>query len=197
MEHQSLRRPRVIVSKLAGKWIGLVQLLHPSRFPTFEIITLLAVLMHTSDTFYFASADNRNTFLGNVEKYTPEFGGYCTFGISAEPQWTSADSLGPNAYVAGNAISAWVDPETKKFYFFGGDGVKNRFIQDSTALLTAGNRRWVQDLDDPAVLNTNMVHWDADAPSPPNFTFVSLLNIFGKDGTVAYRRKNCSSADSE
>ena len=71
-----------------------------------------------TDTFYFASEENRNVFRSNETKYTPQFGGYCAYGISAESQWTSPDALGPNAYVAGNAFSAWVDPETEKIYFF-------------------------------------------------------------------------------
>lgn len=33
-------------------------------------------------TFVFASAANRATFSASPEKYLPDFGGYCAFGIS-------------------------------------------------------------------------------------------------------------------
>ena len=75
----------------------------------------------------------------------------------------------------------------------GGEGPKDKFLQNSTELLEAGTKRWNEDLQDPAVLNTNMVHWEVDAPPPtPYFQFASLVEIFGEKGAVAYGRQNCS-----
>jgi YHS domain-containing protein len=33
-------------------------------------------------TWQFKSAENRNTFKSNPEKYVPQFGGYCAYGVS-------------------------------------------------------------------------------------------------------------------
>lgn len=32
--------------------------------------------------WYFASAENKNSFVSNPEKYAPQFGGYCGFAVS-------------------------------------------------------------------------------------------------------------------
>ena len=37
---------------------------------------------YKGSTFRFASAQNRQLFVDNPEKYAPQFGGYCAFGVS-------------------------------------------------------------------------------------------------------------------
>ncbi len=37
---------------------------------------------HKGSTFRFRSAANRDAFLAQPEKYAPQFGGYCAFGVS-------------------------------------------------------------------------------------------------------------------
>lgn len=37
---------------------------------------------YQGSTFRFASAENRQLFVDNPEKYAPQFGGYCAFGVS-------------------------------------------------------------------------------------------------------------------
>lgn len=36
---------------------------------------------HDGGVYYFASAENRDAFSQNPERYAPEFGGYCSFGV--------------------------------------------------------------------------------------------------------------------
>ncbi len=55
-------------------------------------------LDYRNATWYFSSAANRELFKANPEKYAPQFGGYCAFGMSrgykAETQpdaWTIVD----------------------------------------------------------------------------------------------------------
>jgi len=47
-------------------------------------------------TWYFASYTNRAAFMKAPEKYAPQWGGFCAFGISDESWWT-ASTLGPDA----------------------------------------------------------------------------------------------------
>jgi YHS domain-containing protein len=39
---------------------------------------------HKGATYFFVSEDNKQTFESNREKYTPQFGGYCAYGISVD-----------------------------------------------------------------------------------------------------------------
>jgi YHS domain-containing protein len=37
---------------------------------------------HKGATYYFASEDHKALFTANPEKYVPQFGGFCAFGVS-------------------------------------------------------------------------------------------------------------------
>jgi len=37
---------------------------------------------HFGITWYFSSAENQKTFQSDPEKYSPQFGGYCAYGMS-------------------------------------------------------------------------------------------------------------------
>lgn len=37
---------------------------------------------HNDATYHFASAENRDTFLADPDKYAPQYGGYCAFGTT-------------------------------------------------------------------------------------------------------------------
>ena len=38
--------------------------------------------VHGGATYYFASAENRATFLADPERFAPEYDGYCSYGVS-------------------------------------------------------------------------------------------------------------------
>lgn len=40
------------------------------------------VASHEGTTYLFSSKKNRKTFLKNPEKYLPEYGGYCAYGLA-------------------------------------------------------------------------------------------------------------------
>jgi YHS domain-containing protein len=53
---------------------------------------------YKNETWYFASADHLQKFKANPEKFTPQFGGYCAYGMSrgykakTDPEaWTIVD----------------------------------------------------------------------------------------------------------
>jgi YHS domain-containing protein len=37
---------------------------------------------HKGSTFHFVSAANRDAFVANPDKYAPQYGGYCAFGVA-------------------------------------------------------------------------------------------------------------------
>ncbi len=39
---------------------------------------------HEGAIYYFASEEHKNLFVANPSKYTPQFGGYCAFGVAIE-----------------------------------------------------------------------------------------------------------------
>jgi YHS domain-containing protein len=40
------------------------------------------VLKHAGAIYYFASKEHKDLFKANPEKYEPQFGGYCAYGVS-------------------------------------------------------------------------------------------------------------------
>ncbi|WCL54355.1 YHS domain-containing (seleno)protein [Gimibacter soli] len=39
-------------------------------------------LQHTGGTYYFASAENRDTFMADPDRYLPQYGGFCAMGVA-------------------------------------------------------------------------------------------------------------------
>ena len=88
-------------------------------------------------TWYFASTANRATFMKAPEKYAPQWGGFCAYGISQESWWT-ASNLGPNT-----------DPDTwriveGKLYLFMYCTPEYKFMthKNISAEVEKGNTRW-------------------------------------------------------
>ena len=42
---------------------------------------------HNGAIYQFASADHQSLFNGNPDKYAPQYGGYCAFGVSKEKKF--------------------------------------------------------------------------------------------------------------
>ena len=79
-------------------------------------------------TWYFASAENRDKFAANPEKFAPANGGYCTFGI-----------------VLGKKFDG--DPQVwslheNKLYVFLNEEVKTKFFQDTVGNLKKVTETW-------------------------------------------------------
>lgn len=79
-------------------------------------------------TFRFASAEHKALFDKSPEKYTPQYGGYCSNGIVYGIPW------------GGNAED-WriIDG---KLYIFGGEGSQDAFMLDSQRNIALADRYW-------------------------------------------------------
>lgn len=65
------------------------------------------------DTYYFASAKNKKMFEGAPEKYAPEFGGWCSYGIRVGKKFR----IDPNAWVIeNNRLFLQLDLGTQKIW---------------------------------------------------------------------------------
>lgn len=64
-------------------------------------------------TYYFASADNKRLFDANPDKYEPQYGGFCSSGVSYGIKWntdpTSWEMVDGKLYIFGDVLGreAW------------------------------------------------------------------------------------------
>ncbi|MEP3279086.1 MAG: YHS domain-containing (seleno)protein [Stappiaceae bacterium] len=80
-------------------------------------------------TWHFASADNRETFLADPDRYAPQYGGFCAWAVaekgklySTQPQnWSIVDG---------------------KLYLNYNDGVQENWEKDIPGFIEEGDRRW-------------------------------------------------------
>lgn len=84
-------------------------------------------------TWYFASAQNRDTFAADPERYAPQYGGYCAWAVS-------------QGYTASVDYEAWriVDD---KLYLNYSKSVQQRWEQDIPGNIKSADGNW------PKVLN--------------------------------------------
>jgi YHS domain-containing protein len=87
-------------------------------------------------TYYFSSPSNESMFKGNPEKYAPQYGGYCAFGVSKEYKF----DIDPEAW-------AVVDD---KLYLNLNKKVQGRWIGQKEELIVEANDIWTQIADKPA-----------------------------------------------
>lgn len=85
---------------------------------------------HRGVTYRFASEANRAEFLGNPEKYMPQFGGFCANGINYAVPWG-----------AGGGPDTW-RIYRGKLYVFGGRSSRDQFEMDTELNLQRAHRYW-------------------------------------------------------
>lgn len=83
---------------------------------------------HMGATWRFASAENRDRFAAEPEKYAPQYGGYC-------------------AYAVGNGYTASIDPDAwsivdGKLYLNYSTGVQKRWEAKRGHYLREASRNW-------------------------------------------------------
>lgn len=84
-------------------------------------------------TWQFASAENRDLFASNPERYAPQYGGYCAWAVS---QNTTAP-IDPNAWaIVDNKLYLNVSPQ-----------IQERWQQDAAGNIAKADENW------PEVLN--------------------------------------------
>ena len=84
-------------------------------------------------TFHFASAENRDLFAANPEKYAPQYGGYCAWAVS-------------QGYTASTDPEAWKIVDGKLYLNYS-KSVQQTWEQDIPGNIAAGDGNW------PKVLN--------------------------------------------
>jgi YHS domain-containing protein len=102
-------------------------------------------------TFRFASETTRAVFAANPTQYVPQWGGFCSWGMSAEycPEYAwSATCLGPS----GN-WQYWTLVEDKLHFFLKADPF-DKFMANASYYLRLGNTRWEGWFGEKVVLNT-------------------------------------------
>lgn len=96
---------------------------------------------HTSEwkgkSWYFISADHLNLFERNPEKYAPQFGGYCAFGVS-------------NGYKATTKPEAFSIVDNKLYFNFA-QYVKLRWAEKQKQHIGSANDRWEEIKNEPRI----------------------------------------------
>jgi YHS domain-containing protein len=81
-----------------------------------------------NSTWWFASAEDRDEFVGNPEKYAPPYGGYCAYGVS-------------QGHTAPIDPEAWTIIEVKLYLNYS-KGVKNTWSGAIPKHIDEANRNW-------------------------------------------------------
>ncbi len=83
--------------------------------------------------WYFVSAENRDRFAAEPEKFAPQYGGYCAYGVAKG----SAAEIDPEAWhiVRG------------KLYLNYSKGIQRKWVDNQVKYITAADKNW------PNVLN--------------------------------------------
>jgi YHS domain-containing protein len=76
----------------------------------------------------FASAENRDAFASDPEKYAPQFGGYCAWAVS-------------HGYTAKGDPNAWKVVDGKLYLNYNQD-VKAKWEQDVPGYISKGDENW-------------------------------------------------------
>jgi YHS domain-containing protein len=79
-------------------------------------------------TWYFASAENRDLFAADPEKYAPQYGGYCAWAVA-------------NGYTAKIDPEAWKIVDDKLYLNYSKD-VQAQWAQDVPGNITKGDANW-------------------------------------------------------
>lgn len=95
------------------------------------------------DLYYFASEENLQTFLASPSTYWPQFGAFCTYGVSVEGvnddnySW-DYDFLGP--FGDPNVYEVYDD----KLYIFMSDTPRGYWMEDAAGNSAQGQARWAE-----------------------------------------------------
>ncbi|WP_229239393.1 YHS domain-containing (seleno)protein [Emticicia agri] len=81
-------------------------------------------------TWYFSNAENLNTFKAAPEKYAPQFGGYCAYGLS-------------EGHKAPTQPDAWTIVDNKLYLNYN-TKVKERWNENKEERIRKANDKWVE-----------------------------------------------------
>lgn len=83
---------------------------------------------HAGQIWYFASAENLEVFKSNPEKYAPQFGGYCAYGMS-------------RGYKAKTDPDAWTIVNGKLYLNYNTD-VRNTWNEKQSEFIEKASVNW-------------------------------------------------------
>ena len=84
--------------------------------------------VHDGVAYYFSSESNKQAFEGSPQKYLPQFGGFCTFGVSVAKKFD-----GDPRYAA---------VEDGKLYVFLNEAIFNEFQKDREGTIAKARSTW-------------------------------------------------------
>ena len=87
----------------------------------------------TGATWRFASAANRDAFAAAPEKYAPQYGGYCAYGVA-------------NGYTVSTVPEAWSIVEGKLYLNYSLD-VRADWLKDVPGYIRKANGNWPKALE--------------------------------------------------
>jgi hypothetical protein len=93
-------------------------------------------LIWKDQKWYFSSTENRDAFKANPEKYEPQFGGYCAYGMS-------------RGYKAKTDADAWTIADGKLYLNYNLE-VRKIWSEKQNDLIDKANKNW------PSVKNSTM-----------------------------------------
>ena len=84
--------------------------------------------VHDGVAYYFASRENMNAFKRAPEKYTPAYGGFCTFGVSVAKKFD------------GNP--KYADVRNGKLYVFLNEEIFRMYQKDKDGTIAKAEKNW-------------------------------------------------------
>ena len=86
--------------------------------------------VHDGVAYYFASRENMNTFKRNPEKYTPAYGGFCTFGVSVAKKF--------------DGDPKYADVNNGKLYVFLNEEIFRMYQKDKAGTIAKAEKNWAK-----------------------------------------------------
>lgn len=95
-----------------------------------EVIPGLAkhAVKHDGAAYYFSSEETKKKFEANPEQYTPQYGGFCAFGVAVGKKL--------------DAAPRYADVVDGKLYVFLNAGAFNKYKEDKAGTLAKAEENW-------------------------------------------------------
>ncbi len=84
-------------------------------------------------TWRFASRQNRDAFAAAPEKYAPQYGGYCAYGVA-------------NGYTVSTVPEAWTVRDGKLYLNYS-TGVRRKWLEDPDGYIRKADTNWPKALE--------------------------------------------------
>ncbi len=85
--------------------------------------------VHNGATWHFSSRTNKELFDGNPEKFSPEYGGYCAYGMA-------------NGFVVSSDPEAFTIVDGKLYLNYS-LGVRNSWLKDVPGNIKSADKNWI------------------------------------------------------